>query len=108
MVPTRRYFTWLGAIVVPDDRNSTSASNYRWYHSNETVSEAVYPRSERLNFAADVEETCLIWEGPPWDGSDPYKGSADPSRTYTITEIPCHDNVESYALCEAVGEIPLN
>ena len=94
--------------MVPDDRNSTSARNYRWYHSNETVSEAVYPMSERLNFTGDVEETCLIWEGPPWDGPDPYKGSADPSRTYTITEIPCHDNVESYALCEAVGEIPLN
>ena len=94
--------------MVPEDRNSTSARSYRWDHSNETVSEAIYPMSERLNFTADVADTCLVWEGPPWAGPDPFRGSADPNRTYTISEIPCHGNEESYALCEAVGEIPLN
>ena len=65
--------------------------------------------SERLNFTADVGDTCLVWEGPPWTGPDPWRGSADPNRTYTISEMPCHGTSQnSYALCETVGEIPIN
>ena len=66
--------------------------------------------SKRTNFTADDDETCLIWSGPKLAN---FGVVPPPYRNYSIIDRLCYKNFEaggqdSYILCEAVGDIPLN
>ena len=85
--------TWLGGIVTPEDRNSTSARNYTWSYTNETVSDAIFPWANRTIFPDTVGETCLYWDA------------------FEIKEAPCDsdgvDGGNTYIICETVHDMPL-
>ena len=89
--------TWIGGIVVPEDRNSTSARNYVWSYSNETVSDVIFPWSNRTTFNATVGETCL------------YLNETGGGTGYVIKEEACSEKKAiPRVLCESVRDIPLN
>ena len=85
--------TWLGGIVTPEDRNSTSAWNYTWSYTNETVSDAIFPWANRTIFPDTVGETCLYWDA------------------FEIKEAPRDsdgvDGGNTYIICETVHDMPL-
>ena len=88
---------WTGGIVVPEDRNSTSARNYVWSYSNETVSDAIFPWSNRTTFPETVDETCL------------YLDATGGGTGYVIKESACSVGSDiPRVLCESIRDKPLN
>ena len=79
--------------MVPEDRNSTTARNYTWSYTNETVSDEIFPWASRINFSADVEDTCLYWDD------------------FVINEAPCASDgllgKNTFVICETVHDMPL-
>ena len=91
------FMLWLGAAVLPEDRNSSGARRYIWLTSGQLVSEAFYPHAQRRLGLGD-EQTCLFWRRN-------YTVNAMPQ--YAVHEASCtSENVVARMLCEAVDDLP--